>query len=216
MKYNLELGDTYDDGVVSYRKFCETAVECGGSFSEIDIALKVNDEGVCGAIADELYLKLFKGAATFSITVVDNCTKWLKDHPKELYDDFGEVRAFGSDYRDDIDEDLELSDEELEETLTNFTKNLTNPNLCGIIEVEDQPDMVNNPHHYTARGGIQPHVYAMSNDFNALEYLINKYLNRYPFKGNPVQDLEKIDFYLKELIKVTREKEAKLEKEENK
>jgi hypothetical protein len=66
-------------------------------------------------------------------------------------------------------------------------------------------DLVNNPAHYTA-GGIEciDAIKASMDGAQFKGYLkgnIIKYLWRYELKSNPVQDLEKAQFYLNRLIK---------------
>ena len=65
-------------------------------------------------------------------------------------------------------------------------------------------DLVNNPAHYTA-GGIEciDAIKASMSDTQFKGYLkgnIIKYLWRYELKSNPVQDLEKAQWYLNRLI----------------
>lgn len=62
------------------------------------------------------------------------------------------------------------------------------------------PDFINEPPHYTGRGGIEPVDYIVSNNMNWLEGNIIKYLYRYPWKDGVV-DLKKAQFYLNQLIK---------------
>ena len=63
----------------------------------------------------------------------------------------------------------------------------------------DDRDVINQPAHYTGRGGIEPTVFIASNDMTFLEGNVIKYLYRYPFKGG-VQDLLKAKRYLDWLI----------------
>jgi len=63
----------------------------------------------------------------------------------------------------------------------------------------DEHDVINEPAHYTGRGGIEPTVFIASNDMSFLEGNIVKYLYRYPFKGG-VEDLLKARRYLDWLI----------------
>ena len=61
----------------------------------------------------------------------------------------------------------------------------------------DNPEHpITSPSHYTGRGPIEPIDFSVSNNYNFLEGSITKYLHRYPFKGNPIQDLHKAMFYL--------------------
>ena len=45
--------------------------------------------------------------------------------------------------------------------------------------------------HYS-RHKIQPIEYCMANNMNAIQAHVVKYITRYPFKGCPIEDLEKI------------------------
>ena len=70
-------------------------------------------------------------------------------------------------------------------------------------------DMVNNPPHYN-RKNIEA-ICAIEASMEPEEFCgylkgnILKYLWRYNYKGPPVQDLEKSEFYLKQLIKKVKE-----------
>lgn len=68
-----------------------------------------------------------------------------------------------------------------------------------------EPDNVNHPSHYkayslenleTIKGSMSSQEY-----FGFLKGNTLKYLYRYQLKGKAVEDLEKAEFYLKELIK---------------
>ena len=61
-------------------------------------------------------------------------------------------------------------------------------------------DLVNNPAHYT-NGSIECLDYLMSaHRHDALAWQVVKYLHSYRLKGNPKQDLQKAEFYLKRMI----------------
>jgi hypothetical protein len=53
-------------------------------------------------------------------------------------------------------------------------------------------DNINHPEHYTK-------------DMDYVRGNIIKYVTRFPYKGTPVQDLEKAKWYLEYLIKQTKE-----------
>lgn len=61
-------------------------------------------------------------------------------------------------------------------------------------------DVINKPQHYT-QGAIEPVDFIAANNMNFFAGNVVKYVTRYRFKGNPVQDLEKAAFYLARLIK---------------
>ena len=64
-------------------------------------------------------------------------------------------------------------------------------------------DPVNRPAHYT-QGKIECIDYLMSaHATDPLAWQVVKYLHRYRLKGNPKQDLQKAEFYLKRLIAET-------------
>ena len=67
-------------------------------------------------------------------------------------------------------------------------------------------DMVNSPPHYN-KNGIETidAIRAMTDDGYEyyLQGVIMKYLWRYRYKGTPVEDLQKAEWYLKRLIEVT-------------
>lgn len=69
-------------------------------------------------------------------------------------------------------------------------------------------DLVNQPRHYT-QGSIEPADYIAANNMNFFAGNVVKYVTRYRFKGNPVQDLEKAEYYLKHLIKQEKLKELR-------
>ncbi|KKN36942.1 hypothetical protein LCGC14_0768650 [marine sediment metagenome] len=66
---------------------------------------------------------------------------------------------------------------------------------------------VNHPSHYN-QGSIETIDYILDQDFNFLAGQVVKYLARYRYKGKPVGDLLKADWYLKKLIEVEGEKLA--------
>jgi len=67
-------------------------------------------------------------------------------------------------------------------------------------------DIVNNPEHYASNSGniqcIQAIEESMSdNEFKGyLKGAILKYIWRYTYKGKPLEDLQKAEYYLKKLI----------------
>ena len=71
---------------------------------------------------------------------------------------------------------------------------------------KNELDMVNNPAHYEA-GSIATieHIKDLVNGLNGFEsYCIGtcaKYLYRHQYKGNPLQDLKKAQWYLNTVIK---------------
>lgn len=79
-----------------------------------------------------------------------------------------------------------------------------------------EDDVVNNPKHYQIGLGeyeMKDVSYALINHNKldgregAVYFNILKYVGRFNNKGVPVQDLEKAEFYLKELIELTKEKD---------
>lgn len=77
---------------------------------------------------------------------------------------------------------------------------LITPNKAG--------DPVNHPDHYTV-GGIETKDFIRAKVADYASYLegnIIKYVTRYRHKGTPVQDLQKAEFYIKELIEYATEK----------
>jgi len=77
---------------------------------------------------------------------------------------------------------------------------------------ENMVDMVNQPPHYN-RKNIEA-ICAIEASMEPEEFCgylkgnILKYLWRYTYKGHPVQDLEKSEFYLNLLIKKVKESES--------
>lgn len=67
------------------------------------------------------------------------------------------------------------------------------------VEPPFPPDLINEPPHYTGRGGIEPIDFIMSNNMSFLEGCIVKYVYRYPWKGG-LESLRKAQFYLERLI----------------
>jgi hypothetical protein len=59
-------------------------------------------------------------------------------------------------------------------------------------------DFINNPPHYTA-WWIEPINYIIANNLNFCEWNIVKYITRYKLK-NWIQDLKKVEFYIKKII----------------
>lgn len=75
-----------------------------------------------------------------------------------------------------------------------------------------RPDMVNSPSHYKLAGGLEAidiiKAVLTPEEYRAhLKATVYKYLIREPFKGNPVQDVDKALWYLKRY----RDELAKLE-----
>lgn len=79
-----------------------------------------------------------------------------------------------------------------------------------------EDDVVNNPKHYQIGLGeyeMKDVSYALINHNKldgregAVYFNVLKYIGRFNNKGVPIQDLEKAEFYLKELIELTKEKD---------
>lgn len=66
---------------------------------------------------------------------------------------------------------------------------------------EEEQDKVNHPSHYTF--GKYEVLPVLQDWFltDPLAWQVVKYMSRYKHKGTPLQDLQKAEFYLKELIK---------------
>ena len=60
-------------------------------------------------------------------------------------------------------------------------------------------DMVNHPSHYTM-GGIETIDFIEAKRLGPERAHVVRYLTRAPFKGKPIQDLEKAQFYLNRLL----------------
>ena len=60
-------------------------------------------------------------------------------------------------------------------------------------------DMVNKPPHYT-QGKIPVLDFILDQKMGYLDGQVCKYLCRYRYKGKPLEDLKKAEFYLKRLI----------------
>lgn len=60
-------------------------------------------------------------------------------------------------------------------------------------------DMVNHPPHYT-KGRIDVLDFIEDQKFGYLDGQIIKYISRYRYKGQPLEDLRKAQFYLNRLI----------------
>ena len=93
-------------------------------------------------------------------------------------------------------------------------ENTTKPAADTNVGHTEEPDMVNQPPHYTMAGiecadaldamvSVYPDVNAA-----ALAWQVGKYVWRHPHKGRPVQDLEKARWYLNRLIEHYKKKEA--------
>lgn len=66
-------------------------------------------------------------------------------------------------------------------------------------------DAVNHPTHYTSHpSGIE--CIQITKHMNFCGGNAMKYLWRYPFKGNPIEDLEKAKWYIEEEIKSLKQK----------
>ena len=88
---------------------------------------------------------------------------------------------------------------ELDENLNNFD--------CQVCNPSSKQDMVNSPPHYNKVIECIDAMKAMSDDANLPSshahycwQTIFKYIWRHPYKGKPVEDLKKAEYYLKRLI----------------
>ena len=72
------------------------------------------------------------------------------------------------------------------------------------MKKKDKIDLINHPEHYTK--GIETIEYIQSWSMDYIRGNIIKYVTRFPYKGTPVQDLEKAKWYLEYLLKETKEK----------
>ena len=83
--------------------------------------------------------------------------------------------------------------------------------MVGVLGAIEEPDMVNHPSHYTkgkyeVLDFILDKTQDMRGDEGSLVGNIIKYVCRFPFKGTPVTDLEKAQFYLNKLIELVKER----------
>lgn len=60
-------------------------------------------------------------------------------------------------------------------------------------------DAVHYPAHYT-KGTIEVLDFILDQQFDYLAGQVVKYVSRYRYKGQPVEDLRKAEFYLRRLI----------------
>ena len=82
--------------------------------------------------------------------------------------------------------------------------------ICNGEKMEEKFDEVNNPPHYTIRGGIEcidyiqqvlgPKGFAYWCWGNVI-----KYQHRHEYKGKPIQDMEKAQFYLNKWIETRKD-----------
>jgi len=74
-------------------------------------------------------------------------------------------------------------------------------------------DTVNSPPHYTTSSKLECIDAIREATGEGYEYylqgVILKYLWRYRYKGTPVEDLQKAEWYLKRLIEITQNAETK-------
>jgi len=80
------------------------------------------------------------------------------------------------------------------------------------MKLEEQKDMVNSPAHYNDFGieCIDAIEAATGSEFKAyLQGNILKYLWRYKYKGKPLEDLQKAEWYLSRLITVVKNEKVK-------
>ena len=66
-------------------------------------------------------------------------------------------------------------------------------------------DNINHPSHYTK--GVETIEYVRSWDMDYVRGNIIKYVTRFPYKGTPVQDLEKAKWFINKLIETTQERD---------
>jgi|TARA_B100001059_G_scaffold134559_1_gene134867 hypothetical protein len=72
-------------------------------------------------------------------------------------------------------------------------------------------DPVNNPAHYKLSGGIEcidyiKQVLTLDQFIGYCHGNMIKYQHRYMYKGNPVQDMEKAEWYLNKMLEAMEEK----------
>ena len=82
----------------------------------------------------------------------------------------------------------------------------------AVTESANAPDLVNYPSHYTQGkveciDALESAVTGLSGKEAGLTWQVIKYMWRWKFKGNPVQDLEKAEFYLNRLMEHVKEAE---------
>jgi len=80
------------------------------------------------------------------------------------------------------------------------------------MKLKEQKDMVNSPAHYNDFGieCIDAIEAATGSEFKAyLQGNILKYLWRYKYKGKPLEDLQKAEWYLSRLITVVKNEKVK-------
>ena len=98
-------------------------------------------------------------------------------------------------------------------SLKKWNEKPTPPNVKPEPSQNDKPDMVNHPSHYT-RGkvetidGLESAVEGLQGKEAGLTWQVIKYMWRWKFKDNPLEDLKKAEFYLKRLIKHVEEEKG--------
>ena len=103
-------------------------------------------------------------------------------------------------------EDCNCNGEEMTDTIT-----LTTDTTFDHTKFTGEYDPVNKPPHYTLDDGIEcidymRQVLGLQGFIDLCHGNVIKYQHRYKYKGKPVQDMEKAQYYLNKMIEALKEK----------
>jgi len=103
-------------------------------------------------------------------------------------------------------EDCNCSGEKMTDTIT-----LTTDTTFDHLKFTGEYDPVNKPPHYTLDGGLEcidymRQVLGLQGFIDLCHGNVIKYQHRYKYKGKPVQDMEKAQYYLNKMIEALKEK----------
>ena len=103
-------------------------------------------------------------------------------------------------------EDCNCNGEEMTDTIT-----LTSDTTFDHTKFTGEYDPVNKPPHYTLNGGLEcidymRQVLGLQGFIDYCHGNVIKYQHRYNYKGKPVQDMEKAQYYLNKMVDALKEK----------
>jgi len=103
-------------------------------------------------------------------------------------------------------EDCNCSGEKMKDTIT-----VTTDTTFDHIKFTGEYDPVNKPPHYTLDDGIEcidymRQVLGLQGFIDLCHGNLIKYQHRYKYKGKPVEDMEKAQYYLNKMVEALKEK----------
>jgi len=180
-------------------------VNCDGEIKTNKKYQKNNIKGNCIILKCEKCEKVFRSLENISFTRIRN-----DDSLEKVKEEMSPAQKFATEEQNKtIDDYYQLPEGEKDHTLTEDVIGAIKRNLI-FPPLEDENDNGQIGGNHYKKFKIQPKDFALQNNLSFHQGSIVKYVCRFEFK-NGLEDLEKAEHYLKDLIEQQKQKENKNE-----